>query len=845
MSEYPRGEPPSRHDQDGCVTLRGALGVQAGHGNLQQNYFAPVTQIQSVPVPVALHQLPPRIPGFTGRDSELTELTGMLTAANAAPVVISAVSGLAGVGKTALAVHAAHAVVDAGLFPGGVLFVDLHGYDDNPAAADQVLDSLLRALGVTGGQIPSDLGARSALFRSLLAKSDNPVLVIADNASAAEQVLPLLPGDDRHRVLVTSRHTLRLHARVREVNVLNARTSVELLDMALRTANASDGRATKEAASAARVAALCGYLPLALQIAAALLISDPCKTFTELAGELAEEEQRLASLDDGERAVRTAFDLSYRRLPPAAARLFRLLAINPGPDLTTGTAAVLAEETLPRTRQALAELLRAHMVQRAPGTGRWTMHDLLRDYSRSLLAKEPDGENSRLGRRLRHYYLQTAGTASRLVGIRHDLPQIGLAHGDDSITPLMPQFADRTDAMAWLEAERANLQATVVGAASAGDNASVTGIASAMAGFMRSAGYFQQAIVIHGVAVQATAAAHDLPGQANALTDLSAALQASGRLPETAETANAALRIYEELRDDSGQARALTELGDAQRLAGRYPSAIQTLKRALDLHKTLDDPQGRATALGSLGASQRLTGDLPAALISLSDALQVHVDFGDKPGQAKVLITLGAVQRETGDFAAASNTLTRALRLGRELTDRPVEGTALRHLGAVQWLTGNLNTALTTLSSALQIHTEMEDELGQAHVLTFLGAVQRQTGDFQLSGESLRRAIKIYQQIGDRGAEVEAVNHYAELLILTGNLSHGRELHLSALELAREIHSRWDEANILCGLAAADRAEGNFEGAQAYLGQALDRYQAMGCAADVARVRTELEHLNA
>lgn len=835
---------PSERGRPGRVDLRGARGAQAGDANVQQNFFAPVRLVQWAPVPVALHQLPPRIPGFTGRGGELATLANMLTAGDdAVPVVVSAVSGLAGVGKTALAVHAAHAVVDAGLFPGGALFVDLHGYDDSPAPADQVLDSLLRALGVPGSHIPPAPDARAALFRSQLAKSDGPVLVVADNASAADQVLPLLPGDGRHRVLVTSRHTLRLPARVHEVNVLNTEAAVELLDTAVRTANPSDARITEEADSAMQVAALCGYLPLALQIAAALLISDRGKTVTELAAELAREDQRLAFLDDGEQAVRTAFDLSYQHLPPDAARLFRLLAVNPGPDLALAAAIVLAEEPLPQVKRALAELVRAHMVQRTVGADRWTMHDLLRDYSRSLLANEPDDENIRRRDRLRGYYLQSADAASRLVGIRHDLPQRVLARRDESVTPLVPQFTDRAEAMAWLEAERANLQAVVAEAASARDTAHATGIARAMAGFMRSAGYFRQAVAIHRVAVDAATAARDLLGQATALIDLGTALQGTGHFPEAIDTVTSALGIYEELHDDVGQALTLTELGSAQRLTGRYPSAIETLKRALHLHETLDDPQGQATALGNLGAAQRLTGDLPAALTSLSDALDVHVRLRDKPGQARVLTTLGAVQRETGDFAAASSSLNSALRLSRELGDRPGEGSALCHLGAVQWLAGELNTALSTLDRALQIHTDLDDELGQAHVLTFLGAVQRQIREFAPSGESLRRAISIYQQLGDRGAETEAINHYAELQTITGNSSQGRQLHLSALDLARKIHSRWDEANTLCGLAAADRADGDPEGARAHLSQALRLYRAMGCSADVDRVQAELDRL--
>lgn len=824
------------------MDLPGARGVQAGDGNVQRNYFAPVVMVQAVPVPVALRQLPPRVPGFTGRDGELAELVGMLTGDEAVPAVC-AVSGLPGVGKTALAVHAAHALMDAELFPGGIFFVDLHGYDDVPAPADQVLDSLLHAVGVAGSHIPPGLDARAALFRSQLSKSVGPVLVIADNASAADQVLPLLPGERRHRVLVTSRHTLRLHARVHEVKVLGREASVGLLDSAVRIASVSDRRITEEAGPAARVAALCGYLPLALQIAAALLVSDPGKTVAELANELAGEDQRLVFLDDGERAVRTAFGLSYRRLPPDAARLFRLLAVNPGPDLALAAAAVLAEEPLPQVKRGLAELLRAHMVQRAAGAGRWTMHDLLRDYARSLLAAERDDENGRLGYRLRDYYLRSANAAGRLVDTHRELPTPGLPRGDDTVTSYLPAFTSRAEAMAWFEAERPNLQSAVADAARAGDTSRAVGIARAMAGFMGSAGYLRQAIAVHRAAAHAAAAALDRPGHAAALVDLGAALRDSGHLPEAIHAVTSALTIHEELRDAAGLALALTELGVAQRLTGRYSEAIETLKHALDLYVTLQDPQGQATALGNLGAAQRLTGDLPSALASLSRALQVHADLGNQSGQAKVLATLGAVQRETGDLAAASGSLTSALRLSRELGDRPGEGSALRHLGAVQWLAGDLDTALSTLGHAMKIHTDLQDELGQAHVLTYLGALQRQTGDYALSRESLQRAISTYQRLGDRGAEVEAVNHYAELLTLTGSPSQGRQLHLTALDLARQIHSRWDQANTLCGLAKADQAEGNLDSTRAHLSQALELYQAMGCTADTERVRTKLDHL--
>lgn len=366
--------------------------IQTGaiHGSVMFNGEATAT------APTALRQLPPRLPEFVGRSEELSTVLGLLRPDTGSPsVAVTTVSGLAGVGKTALSIHAGHAAMEAGWFPGGVLFVDLHGYDENPTRASEAIDSLLRALGVPGPHIPPELDARAGLYRSQLAKSDGPVLVIADNASAAKQVLPLLPGEPRHRVLVTSRHRLRLSARLYELNILTAVAAVGLLDTAVRVADPSDSRIAADSRLAAQVASYCGRLPLALQIAAALLVGAPGKTLAELASELAKESDRLTHLDDGERAVRTAFNLSYRRLRPEQASLFRLLAINPGPDLSTEAAVVLAEEPMPQVQRTLDELLRAHMVERASTPSRWTMHDLLRDYAHGLAAQYPDDERRR------------------------------------------------------------------------------------------------------------------------------------------------------------------------------------------------------------------------------------------------------------------------------------------------------------------------------------------------------------------------------------------------------------------------------------------------------------------
>ena len=342
--------------------------------------------------PTALAQLPAATVGFTGRDDELAVLAGLLDPAGTGPELVSAVAGLAGVGKTTLAVEAGHMAVRRGWFGGGVLFIDLHGYDEAPVQPEQALDALLRALRVPVEHIPPGAEERAGLYRSVLAQIPEPVLVITDNASTEAQVRPLLPGTGPHKVLITSRHTLAgLGTRLVDITVLDSAAGVDLLDTALRAARPGDERILRKPQDAARLAGLCGGLPLALQIIAAQLKADPALSAAELAEELAVESMRLEQLayDDGSGfgapSVAAAFELSYQRLEENAARVFRLLPVNPGPDLSTAAAAVLVDLSVTEARRVLAGLARAHLVEAAPGAkGRWRMHDLVRLYAQQL-----------------------------------------------------------------------------------------------------------------------------------------------------------------------------------------------------------------------------------------------------------------------------------------------------------------------------------------------------------------------------------------------------------------------------------------------------------------------------
>jgi tetratricopeptide (TPR) repeat protein len=832
--------------------------------------------VPSVPVlmPTAIHQLPSSVPSFTGRADELRDLLDCLSPGTATgEAVVSAVAGLPGVGKTALAVHAAHAAVEAGYFPGGVLFLDLHGYDEAPLDPAQALDALLRALGVAGTAIPRDVQAQTGLYRTLLAERGQATLIVIDNASTSDQVLPLLPGDGRHRVLVTSRHTLtRLGARQLDLNILPPQQAVELLQAALRTATKSGERISADRAGAGRVSLYCGYLPLALQIAAALLAADSGQSLAELADQLADSTTRLADLDDGEQAVLTA----------GLARLFRLLALNPGPDLSTAAAAVLAGVPVVHARRMLGDLARAHLLERATTRGRWRMHDLIRAYARGLAAREPEPDRRASVQRLLEYYLHgTRAAELRLAPGPGTTAQAGAPEPDAVVTVAVPHFANRGEALAWLEAERRNLEACVTLATDAGD-IRVTGIAHAAAVFFHQAGYWRQGSALHQAAAGVAKAMNDQLAHAHALSDLADIQRLLGENAQASDHLTEALALYRDLGHRLGQGNALTYLGIAQRLLGEYVQASAHLAEALALYRDLGNLLGQANTLRELGAVQRLLGDyvqVSAHLVEalalyrdlgdrfgqantlrelgiaqkrtdtttattyLMKALSLYYDLGDRLGQANTLRELGAVRQLTGEYAQASAHLTAALALYRDLGHRLGQGNALTYLGIAQRLLGEYVQASVYLAEALALYRDLGNPLGQANTLRELGVVHRLTGTYVAAGTHFTEALALYRDIGDRGGEVEALNHYAVLVAATDTPALGRAVHAEALSLAREVDSKWDEANAFDGIASTYLAEGNRLAAEECLQQALQLYRLMRCAADVARVEDALANL--
>ena len=652
--------------------LEGMLGDVLGR-------LARLDVARSVAAPTALAQLPPEVTGFTGRDAELAVLAGLLNPAGVAgPVLVSAVAGLAGVGKTTLAVAAGHVAVRRGWFGGGVLFIDLHGYDEAPAEPGQALDALLRALGVPAEHIPPSAEERAGLYRSALAQVTEPVLVIADNASSEAQVRPLLPGTGPHKVMITSRHTLAgLDARLVDVTVLDEEAAVELLDTALRGARPDDERITADRDAAGRLAGVCGGLPLALQIAAALLKADPALDVAELAEELAAESVRLDQLryDDGSgvagQSVAAAFELSYRRLEETPARVFRLLPVNPGPDVSTAAAAVLADLPVREVRAVLAGLARAHLAEAVPGNaGRWRMHDLVRLYAQRLSEEHAEADGREQARdRLIGHYLHMGGAASEHL---RALPGMAVPE----------EFTGRDGALAWLDAERASLVAAVQMAADTGRDQAALRLPLMLAGYFGWRRRFDDMLAVTTISLNATRRLGDRRREGDALTILGIALQEVRRFEEAITACQDAAAIYREIGDRHREGMVLGNLGAALRQVRRFEEAITAHQDVAAIFRETGDRHSEAMALGNLGAALRQVRRFEEAITAHQDVAAIFRETGDRHSEAMALNNLGAALQEVRRFEEAITACQDATAIFRQTGHRHSEAIALNNLGA-------------------------------------------------------------------------------------------------------------------------------------------------------------------
>jgi tetratricopeptide (TPR) repeat protein/transcriptional regulator with XRE-family HTH domain len=657
-------------------------------------------------------QLPAAVADFTGRAAELRALTQMLDRAGAgAPgtVVISAIGGTAGVGKTALALHWAHQVAQR--FPDGQLYVNLRGFDPAgaPLNAAEAIRGFLDALAVPPGRIPPPPEAQAGLYRSLLA--DRKVLIVLDNARDEQQVRPLLPASPGSLVLVTSRSQLpglaaADGARLISLDVLSHAEAVQLL-----AARLGATRPAAEPAAVDQIASLCACLPLALAVAAARAAARPRFALAALAAELADSVGRLDALDAGEPAasVRAVFSWSCQQLSGEAARMFRLLGIHPGPDISVPAAASLADRSWPQARRLLHELARTHLItEHVPG--RYAFHDLLRAYA----AEEAHHTVGEAGRgaatgRVFDHYLHTAARAA-LVLIPYKEPVL-LDPARPGTAPEQP--ADYRQALAWFEAEHQVLLAMVTLAAKSGFDSHAWQLPWAMASFLQIRGHHQEWAAIQHTALTAATRMGDTAGQA-----------ASGRL-----LANA--RFY---------------LGDHGESSGLYT-------RSLTLYQRLGDRLGEAKTRENLGLLAARQGRYADALGHLEEALRLYQGTGDKVYEAGALNAVGWTHGLLGDYQQARAFCRQALTLSAEVGHHWLEGDIWDSLGFAEHHLGNFAEAVACYQRALKLYQENGDRFDEAETLTYLGDTRHAAGEQAHGREAWQQALAILEDLQHPDAE--------------------------------------------------------------------------------------------
>ncbi|MEV0321049.1 tetratricopeptide repeat protein [Streptomyces sp. NPDC050658] len=631
----------SSNDLSGTVS--GTV-VQAGHiGELHLAPTAPA--VPTAPAaPTALAGLPPDVPEFTGRDAALRAVTAALRPdSGSSPLLVSTLAGTAGVGKTALAVRAAHDAVANGWFPGGVLFVNLQGYDaDRALRPDTALSVFLGALGVPDELFPPTYEGRLSLYRSKLAdvaSRHGAALVFLDNASSTEQIGPLLPASPLHRVLVTSRHTLGdlPGSRIVDIGVLEPDEAAALITRTLRVRRPDDDRVRDEPDAVRDLADLCGHLPLALAVVASILAGDPDQSVGELAAALRDRATRLEELAYGDRpSVAAAFELSYARLAPDEARTFRLLSLNLGQQVSVAAAAALTGASLPRARRQLRALRDAHMIEPGEPRGWVRFHDLLRLFAERRRREEDDG----------------AGVGAAVDGL--------LAHYRDSAQDAVERLVTAARAGSrdeateeWLDTERLNLRAALQLAQQHGRTGVVLPLAHNVSWFLRRRQDWAAGLEVCDMAVRFARSGTDPAQRALALYNKGDFLKHKQDYGRALAAFTAALDGYRELADRAGEARTLHSMGTAARRAGRYADAARHYSAALPLFRELDDRQTTGHTLFNLGNTARGQGDQKGAEDWFGHALDAYRQVGNEIGRARTLQHLGrlAVATDRPDAA--------------------------------------------------------------------------------------------------------------------------------------------------------------------------------------------------
>ncbi|MEU4172824.1 BTAD domain-containing putative transcriptional regulator [Streptomyces sp. NPDC026665] len=642
-------------------------------------------------------QLPRELAAFSGRRSELDRTYSLLPAPTEAAQTI-VISGMAGVGKTSLAVHWAHRIADR--FPDGQLYIDLRGFHaSSTMSVAEAIRALLGAFGVPPGRIPAGLEAQAALYRSLLA--DRRVLIVLDNARDSEQVRPLLPGTRGCMALVTSRHQLQglMTADGARSVTLDPLDDIDALELLSRRLGAE--RVASQPAATAEIITMCGRLPLALAIVSARAALNPGFPLSAIADELRESQGSLDAFC-GEPPLsdaRSVFSWSYQGLNPEAARMFRLLALHPGPECSAPAAASLVGRHVRPVRALLAELVRAHLLfEEEPG--RFSFHGLLRAYARELVDEFDDAHEAKAASvRLLDHYLHSAHTADTALAPHRE--RITLHQPAPGTVP--ENFRDQHSAARWLETERPVLLAAIEQDGRHGEGAHSWQLAAVLELYLDRNGRWQDQRVAQNTAITAAQRQGDILGQAHANRALGLALGRLGRWEGAYEHLMCALRLFSEVEDARGRGRVHRYWAFLANRQNRPREALSQYRIADQLYRSVGHLNGRASVHNEVGWTYLLLDEYDKAVEECQRSLTIHQETGDRNGQAAAWDSLGCAHHQLEQHADALNCFEQALRIYRDIQDTYLEADTLTHIADTHFASGMTDGAVDALRQALAL----------------------------------------------------------------------------------------------------------------------------------------------
>jgi len=658
---------------------------------------------------VVPRQLPAAVRYFTGRSGELRTLTGLTDHAVADFAAIALITGTPGVGKTALAVHWGHRVAER--FPDGQLYVNLRGFDPagQPLGPEHAVRGFLDALGVAGSRIPATLEAQGGLYRSLVA--DRRVLVILDNAHDAEQVRPLLPGSPTCLAVVTSRRELTSLVAIEGAHLLKLDLLPKDEARDLLSARLGSRRTDLERGAVDEIIDGCARLPLALAVAAARASTRPGHPLSAIARELHGDRGGLRALDGGDAAsdVRAVFSWSYRQLDPATARLFRLLGLHPGPDISPAAAASLAAVPMPRALEVLTELNNAHLITEC-AAGRYAFHDLLRAYAAELAgAHDTAADRAAATRRTLDHYLHTAHNADKL--LQPARQPIELMPAEPAATPVV--FAEPAEAMRWYEVEHPVLLAAAAQAAANGLDLHAWQIPWAMTTYLDRAGLWRDQVESLTGALAAVRRLGDRPGQIRTHIDLGQMLNRLTEHDQALAEFQAALDLSVESADRHGQGRARYNLAVVYECQGRHKDALEQNLHALEINRETGHPIGLPVVLNAVGWNYAKLGEYDKTLAYSAESLALLRDTGARSNEADAWDSLGFAHHHLGDLPQALSCYRQAQAIFSELGERYHLARTLMHLGDVHLTVGEPGTARAHWTESLAILTDLAHPAAQ------------------------------------------------------------------------------------------------------------------------------------